>query len=42
MLYSPDFEGDWYTTELDTEGWWMPFQTIIPENDDYEDTPVTI
>jgi hypothetical protein len=42
VLYSPDFEGDWYTTELDTEGWWMPFQTIIPENDDYEDTPVTI
>ena len=42
VLYSPDFEEDWYTTELDTEGWWMPFQTIIPEIDNYKDTPVTV
>jgi hypothetical protein len=42
VLYSPDFEEDWYTTELDTEGWWVPFQTIIPEIDNYKDTPVTV
>jgi len=42
VLYSPDLESDWYTTELDTEGWWTPFQTIIPETENYQATPVTI
>jgi hypothetical protein len=42
VLYSPDFEADWYTKEQDTEGWWVPFQTIIPEIDNYGDTSVTV
>jgi len=42
VLYSPDLEADWYTTELDTEGWWMPFQTVIPGIDGYKDTSVTV
>jgi hypothetical protein len=42
VLYSPDLEMDWYTTELDTEGWWVPFQTIIPGIDSYKDQPVTV
>jgi hypothetical protein len=42
VLYSPDLEADWYTTEQDTEGWWVPFQTIIPEIDNYGDTSVTV
>lgn len=42
VLYSPDTDSDWYTNDLDTEGWWTPFQTIIPENEDYEATPVTV
>jgi hypothetical protein len=42
VLYSPDAEQDWYTTGLDTEGWWVPFQTIIPENDAYDEKSVTV
>ena len=42
VLYSPDLEADWYTTEQDTEGWWTPFQTIIPEIDNFEDSSVTV
>jgi hypothetical protein len=42
VLYSPDLEKDWYTTEQDTDGLWIPFQTIIPEIDNYEDTPVKV
>lgn len=42
VLYNPDLDQSWYTIEADTEGWWIPFQTIIPETEDYEDTPVTV
>ncbi|UCE43194.1 MAG: TonB-dependent receptor [Candidatus Aminicenantes bacterium] len=42
VLYSIDSEQDWYTIDLDTEGWWVPFQTIIPEIDGYKDKPVTV
>jgi len=42
VLYSPDLEKDWYTTEQDTEGLWIPFQTIIPGNDEYKDKSVTV
>ncbi len=42
VLYSPDLDKEWYTTEQDTEEWWIPFQTIIPETEDYGNTPVTV
>ena len=42
VLYSPDSEQDWYTIEKDTEGWWVPFQTIIPGNDVYDEKSVTV
>lgn len=41
VLYSPDLEMDWYTTELDTEEWWIPFRTTIPGTDDYDERSVT-
>lgn len=41
VRYDPDSDKDWYTTELDTENWWIPFQTIVPGVDGYPDTPVT-
>ncbi len=41
VLYSPELDKDWYNIQQDTEGWWTPFSTIIPEIDDYPNTPVT-
>jgi len=42
VLYEPDSGTAWYTTELDQEGWWQSFQTIVPGNNDYKNTPVTV
>jgi hypothetical protein len=42
VLYSPDLEMELYTIEQDTEGLWVPFQTIIPGIDSYKDKPVTV
>jgi hypothetical protein len=42
VLYSPDFEQDWYTTDQDSEGWWLPFQTIIPGNEKVDEKSVTV
>ena len=42
VRYDPNLDKDWYTIEADTEGWWIPFSTIVPGVDDYPDTPVTV
>lgn len=42
VLYALDEDRDWYTTELDTQNWWVPFDTIVPGVDDFSDTPVTV
>jgi len=42
VLYNLDLDKVWYTTDQDTEGWWTPFQTIIPGIDSFDDTPVTV
>lgn len=42
VLYSPELDKDWYTLQQDTEGWWMPFSTIIPGIDDYPSTTLTV
>lgn len=42
VRYAPALDKDWYTIEEDTEGWWIPFNTIVPGTDDYPDTPVTV
>ena len=41
VLYDPDSDKDWYTISQDTQGWWIPFETIIPEVDDFPDTQVS-
>jgi hypothetical protein len=41
VLYDPDSDKDWYTINQDTQGWWIPFETIVPEVDDFPDTPVS-
>jgi len=42
VLYALDQDRDWYTTALDTQNWWVPFNTIVPGVDDFSDTPVTV
>lgn len=42
VLYNIDLDKEWYTTDQDTEGWWIPFQTVIPGIDGFDDTPVTV
>jgi len=41
VLYDPDSDKDWYTIDQDTQGWWIPFETIVPEVDDFPDTQVS-
>lgn len=41
VLYDPDSDKDWYTITQDTQGWWIPFETIVPEVDDFPDTQVS-
>jgi hypothetical protein len=40
ILYDPDSDMDWYTINQDTQGWWIPFETILPEVDDFPETQV--
>ncbi|MFC2169989.1 TonB-dependent receptor domain-containing protein [Acidobacteriota bacterium] len=42
VLYDPVQDKEWYTTDNDTEGWWIPFNTIIPQSDDFQATPVSL
>lgn len=42
VRYSPDKDKDWYTLDQDSEGWWIPFHTVVPGGGDYQDTPVTV
>ena len=39
--YDPDSDKDWYTIDRDTQGWWIPFETIVPEVDGFPDTQVS-
>ena len=43
VLYSPDTDTEWYTKTKDTEGWWVPYDTVIPAGvNDYEDSQLTL
>jgi len=42
VLYSPELDQDWYMLSPRTEPWWVPFQTIIPGVDEYDNTAVTV
>ncbi len=41
ILYDPDSDIDWYKINQDTQDWWIPFETIVPEVDDFPDTQVS-
>jgi len=32
----------WYTNELDTQNWWVPFETVVPGTGEYPDSQVTV
>jgi hypothetical protein len=42
VRYAPALDKDWYAIEEDTEGWWIPFNTVVPAVDDYPDTRVEV
>ena len=42
VIYDLAGNKDWYTTSKDTEKWWVPFQTTVPQTDDFPETPVTV
>ncbi len=43
VLYSPDTDTEWYTTAKDTEGWWVPYDTVVPAGvNEYEDSLLTL
>ncbi len=42
VLYNPDLDVSWYTTDRAPEGWWVPFTTTVPGTDEYDPTSVTV
>ncbi len=43
VLYNMDTGIEWYTTTKDTEGWWIPFDTVVPSgSDDYANSDLTL
>ncbi|MGB9894223.1 MAG: hypothetical protein ACPLRA_07380, partial [Candidatus Saccharicenans sp.] len=41
VLYDPDTNQEWYAAD-ESNGWWIPFTTIVPGQGAYGDTPVTV
>ncbi len=41
VLYDPDSDKYWYTIDQDTQSWWIPFETIVPEVNDFPDSQVS-
>ncbi len=42
VLMDQDSGQYWYTNKLDTQNWWVPFETIVPAAGEYPETPVTV
>lgn len=42
VLYDPDSGIEWYSADGPSQGWWVPFKTIVPAAGDYPGTPVTV
>jgi outer membrane receptor protein involved in Fe transport len=43
VLYNPDTGTEWYTKSKDKEGWWVPYDTVVPAGvDDYENSLLTL
>lgn len=42
VVYDPSTGVDWWRTEDAPEGWWVPFSTVVPGTDGYEDVPLTL
>ena len=41
-LYDPSTGVSWARFEDSPEGWWVPFSTVVPGGDAYEDVPATV
>jgi hypothetical protein len=41
-LFDPSTGVSWARVEDSPEGWWIPFATVVPGGDDYDDVPMTL
>jgi hypothetical protein len=41
-LYDPSTQVSWARLEESPEGWWIPFPTVVPGGDGYEDVAATV
>ncbi len=42
VLYDPDTDAPWYSSDGAAADWWLPFQTIVPATNEYPETAVTV
>ncbi len=42
VMYDPSTGAHWYRREDSPQGWWVPFNTVVPGQGDYPDTPLTV
>ena len=42
VVYDPSTEVSWWRVEDSPEGWWVPFSTVVPGAEGYDDVPVTV
>jgi hypothetical protein len=42
IVYDPSTEVSWWRVEDSPEGWWVPFSTVVPGAEGYDDVPLTV
>jgi hypothetical protein len=42
VAYDPSTGADWWRLQDAPEGWWVPFSTVVPGTDGYEDVPLNV
>ena len=42
VVYDPSTGVDWWRVEDAPEGWWVPFSTVVPGTEGYEDVPLDL
>lgn len=42
VVYDPSTGARWWRLDEAPDGWWVPFETVVPGSDGYADTPLTV
>ena len=42
VVYDPSTGARWWQLDDSPDGWWVPFDTVVPGTDGYADVPVTV